>query len=148
MAKRRTSDANREAARTSAVGPISKALLRALAVLFVITLSVVIAEPFFMLLPRLTSSTSAHGGAVAALSSGGLAGLTHALPASAGPEAPILIITASSEPFSAYYPEILHADGLNEFAVADLSAVSAAMLSDYKVALLDDVKLTPKGVRG
>ena len=37
------------------------------------------------------------------------------------PGGPILVVTSSSAPFSAYYAEILRNEGLNEFAAADVS---------------------------
>jgi WD40 repeat protein len=55
------------------------------------------------------------------------------------PGGPILIITsASSTPpnFGAYYSEILRTEGFNEFAVADIGAVSAATLNAYDVVIL------------
>jgi hypothetical protein len=59
-----------------------------------------------------------------------------------GPGGPILIIASASNPFSRYYTEILRAEGLNSFAVSDISAVSAATLASYDVVLLGEVALT------
>ncbi len=42
-----------------------------------------------------------------------------------GPGGPILIIASSANQFTRYYAEILRAEGLNEFAVTDISSVSA-----------------------
>ena len=53
-------------------------------------------------------------------------------PPDSGPGGPILVITKSSNPFSQYYAEILRAEGLNEFALADISTVSAATLADLR----------------
>ena len=59
-----------------------------------------------------------------------------------GPGGPILVITKSSNPYSTYYPEILRAEGLNAFATADISTVSAANLANYKLVLLSEMTLT------
>ncbi len=70
----------------------------------------------------------------------GLAGrAAAALPAPPG--GPILVITDSSNPFTQYYAEILRAEGLNEYAVADIGSVNAGMLANYDVAILGE--LTP-----
>ncbi len=70
----------------------------------------------------------------------GLAGpAAAALPVAPG--GPILVITDSSNPFTQYYAEILRAEGLNEFAVADIGSVNAGMLASYDVAILGE--LTP-----
>ena len=53
-----------------------------------------------------------------------------------GPGGPILVITSPSSTFGKYYAEILRAEGLNAFAVADISTVSATTLADYDVAIL------------
>jgi hypothetical protein len=63
-------------------------------------------------------------------------------PPDSGPGGPILVITRSSNPFSQYYAEILRAEGLNEFALRDISTVSAATLGGYDVAILGDMTLT------
>ncbi len=63
-------------------------------------------------------------------------------PPDSGPGGPILVITKSSNPFTQYYAEILRAEGLNEFAVRDISSVSAATLAGYDVAILGDMTLT------
>jgi hypothetical protein len=59
-----------------------------------------------------------------------------------GPGGPILVVSTTANPFSRYYAEILRAEGLNEFAVADLSTVSAATLSTYNVVILGEATLT------
>src|SRR6476659_6678208 len=43
-----------------------------------------------------------------------------------GPGGPILVIGSGNNPFSNYLGEILRAEGLNEFAVRDISAISAS----------------------
>ncbi len=59
----------------------------------------------------------------------------------APPGGPILVITSSST-FSGYYAEILRNEGFNAFAVADISAVSAATLAAYDVAILAPTTLS------
>lgn len=58
------------------------------------------------------------------------------------PGGPILVITTSSNPFGEYYAEILRAEGLNEFAVEDVSTVTAATLAGYDIAIVADMTLT------
>lgn len=53
-----------------------------------------------------------------------------------GPGGPILVVTSPSAKFSGYYAEILRAEGFNEFAVADISALTSSSLSTYDVVLL------------
>jgi hypothetical protein len=60
-----------------------------------------------------------------------------------GPGGPILVVRSAANVFSAYYAEILRAEGLNEFAVEDLANVTAAMLSAYDLVLLGETPLTP-----
>ena len=71
---------------------------------------------------------------------------TPAPAAGTGPGGPVLVITSSSRPFSSYYTEILRAEGLNAFTVADLSAVTPALLSQHDVAILGEVPLSPADV--
>ncbi len=63
-----------------------------------------------------------------------------------GPGGPILVVTSPSNPFGTYYAEILRAEGLNEFAMADLSTVSAATLGAYDVVILSQLALNPAQV--
>jgi hypothetical protein len=63
-------------------------------------------------------------------------------PPTEGPGGPVLIITAASNPFTVYYAEILRAEGLNLFAVADISTVSAQTLAGYDVVILGQMPLT------
>jgi Bacterial Ig-like domain len=58
-----------------------------------------------------------------------------------GPGGPILIITSKANGFSQYYAEILHNEGLNEFAVKDLAQVSAPELAKYDIALLGEMPI-------
>ncbi|MGH2941803.1 MAG: DUF4082 domain-containing protein, partial [Solirubrobacteraceae bacterium] len=62
-------------------------------------------------------------------------------PPDSGPGGPILVITRSTNRFTQYYAEILRAEGLNEFAVRDISTVSAATLAGYDVAILGEMPL-------
>lgn len=66
-------------------------------------------------------------------------GMATALPPEQGPGGPILVITSAANPFSGYYAEILRAEGLNAFAVADIAAVSAATLDAYDVVILGEM---------
>ena len=69
-----------------------------------------------------------------------------AAPYGAGPGGPILIISDARNPVSQYYAEILLAEGLNEFSLADISSVNDSMLSQYDVAILSQVVLTSSQV--
>jgi hypothetical protein len=60
----------------------------------------------------------------------------------AEPGGPILVVSAAANPFSKYATEILLAEGLNEYASSDISAVTAGMLSTYDVVILGDIPLT------
>ncbi|OLD17181.1 MAG: hypothetical protein AUJ01_09500 [Acidobacteria bacterium 13_1_40CM_3_65_5] len=59
-----------------------------------------------------------------------------------GPGGPILIVSSTSNPYSRYYAEILRAEGLNEFAVRDLSTVTATTLSAFDLVILGETPLT------
>jgi hypothetical protein len=63
-----------------------------------------------------------------------------------GPGGPVLVITQGTNGFSTYYPEILRAEGLNAFAVRDISAVDATTLNGFDVAILGEMTLTPAQV--
>ena len=58
------------------------------------------------------------------------------------PGGPVLVVTSTSNPFSAYYTEILRAEGLNIFSIADIGDVSAASLASYDVVVLGEMTLT------
>jgi len=60
----------------------------------------------------------------------------------AGPGGPILVLTSASAPYSTYYAEILRAEGLNEFAMADIGSLSAASLAPYDVVILPKMSVT------
>ncbi|MFD9124963.1 Ig-like domain-containing protein [Kitasatospora sp. NPDC059571] len=65
-------------------------------------------------------------------------------PPGAGPgnEGPILLISSAANPYTAYYTEILKAEGLNYYKISDLSSVTAATLASYDVVLLGETPLT------
>ncbi len=67
-------------------------------------------------------------------------------PPDQGPGGPILVVSTPSNPFTRYYAEILRAEGLNAFAVADLSTVTATTLSSYDVVVLGEMPLTAADV--
>jgi hypothetical protein len=58
-----------------------------------------------------------------------------------GPGGPILVVTDSGDSYGTYYAEILRAEGLNEFAVADKSALNPSTLAGYDVVVLASVDL-------
>ena len=64
------------------------------------------------------------------------------VPDNSGPGGPILVISSASNPFSRYYGEILSAEGLNEYLVADISTVTSTTLANYDVVILGDMSLT------
>ena len=59
------------------------------------------------------------------------------------PGGPVLVVTNPGDRFSDYYAEILRAEGLNEFATANVGSLSAGLLSSYQV-----VVLAPAGLSG
>ena len=59
-----------------------------------------------------------------------------------GPGGPILVVTSTSATFSKYYAEILRAEGLNEFTVADISTVTSSSLAPYDTVILGNTALT------
>ena len=58
-----------------------------------------------------------------------------------GPGGPILVVTSAQNGFSQYYPEILRAEGLNEFSVLDVAQLDRAPLERYGVVLLGELSL-------
>jgi hypothetical protein len=62
-----------------------------------------------------------------------------------GPGGPILLIASSSNPFGRYYTEILRAEDLNLFAVADISSVTATTLAAHDICILGQIPLTSLG---
>jgi Bacterial Ig-like domain len=59
-----------------------------------------------------------------------------------GPGGPILVVTSALNGFSQYYPEILRAEGLNEFNVLDVAQLDRAPLKRYGVVLLGELSLS------
>jgi hypothetical protein len=55
---------------------------------------------------------------------------------------PILLITSTANPFSNYYAEILKTEGFNYAKSVDLSALNAATLAGYDLALLGETPLS------
>jgi hypothetical protein len=65
-----------------------------------------------------------------------------AAPPGQGPGGPILVVANGGDPFGRYYAEILQAEGLDEYAVTDVSALDAATLASYRVVILAQTGLT------
>jgi hypothetical protein len=63
-------------------------------------------------------------------------------PPNDGPGGPILVVSSTGNPFSRYYAEILRAEGLNAFAVTDLTNVTATLLNSYDVVIIGEIPLT------
>ncbi len=63
-------------------------------------------------------------------------------PPTVGPGGPILVVTATANPFTVYLGEILRGEGLNEFAFADIGAVTSTSLATYDVVILGEMPLT------
>ncbi len=59
-----------------------------------------------------------------------------------GPGGPILVVTSGSANFGTYYAEILRTEGLNAFAVADISTLTPGTLAAYDVVVLAKMPLT------
>ena len=68
-------------------------------------------------------------------------GVAHADP-NQGPGGPILVITNGNQNFGKFYAEILRTEGFNEFAVAEIGAVTATTLNSYDVVILAKVAVT------
>jgi hypothetical protein len=64
-------------------------------------------------------------------------------PPGQGPGGPILVVTNAQNPYGKYYAEILSAEGLNLFDVADIAAVNATVLGAHDVVILAEMTLTP-----
>jgi hypothetical protein len=79
--------------------------------------------------------------AALAIGSVGVASAAAAAPGQ-GPGGPVLVIANPGDPFGHYDAEILTAEGLDEFAVADLGGVTGQTLSNYRVAVLAQTSLT------
>ncbi|MEV6302489.1 DUF4082 domain-containing protein [Actinoplanes sp. NPDC051861] len=66
-------------------------------------------------------------------------------PPDQGPGGPVLVIKSAvsgASGFTSFAAEVLRAEGLNEFATVDLSAVTPAVLGQYDVVLLGSTPLT------
>ena len=63
-------------------------------------------------------------------------------PASTGPGGPVLVISSLQNPFTQYFSEILNTEGLNEYAVTDISGITSTVLSNYDVVILGDMALS------
>ncbi|HEV8315895.1 MAG TPA: fibronectin type III domain-containing protein, partial [Vicinamibacterales bacterium] len=64
----------------------------------------------------------------------------------AGPGGPVLVVTSAANPFTYYYAEILRAEGLNAFGVADIATVTPQNLAAYDVVILGEMALSPSQV--
>ena len=95
-----------------------------------------------------TSVTDAAGNALAAPYTWSFttANATGATDLTQGPGGSILVLYNTSNPFSEYTAEILRAEGLDSFASAAVSTLSAGLLSQYDVAVLGDVAVTSQQV--
>ena len=60
------------------------------------------------------------------------------------PTPPILIVVnnTTANPLGGFYEQILRAEGINSFAIAQLSSLSLATLDDYRLAILAETALT------
>src|SRR5687767_14945332 len=74
------------------------------------------------------------------------ANLASAQPPDQGPGGPILIVTSPGNAFTKYNAEILRAEGLNAFAVADIATVTPAVLAGYDVVIHGEMLLSPAQV--
>ncbi|MEO6024841.1 MAG: hypothetical protein ABIP64_17360, partial [Burkholderiales bacterium] len=59
-----------------------------------------------------------------------------------GPGGPILVVTSPASTYGTYYTEILRNEGLNTFAVSDISAVTSGNLAGYDVVILPKMPLS------
>ena len=89
-----------------------------------------------------TAAKDLAGNAMAAAFSAPFTTGTAQLPLDQGPGGPILVVTTPANPFSKYYAEILRAEGLNAFQVADMPSVSAATLTGFDVVILGEGALS------
>jgi hypothetical protein len=83
---------------------------------------------------RSLPARAAAVGAAAALLLAMAAPVTAAIPPPSG--GPILVVTSGADGFGRYLPEILRAEGLNEFDVADVGALSPQLLASHSVVVL------------
>lgn len=59
-----------------------------------------------------------------------------------GPGGPMLVITTNTDKYSTYYAEILRAEGLSYFDVADISTVNTSTLANYNAVIVSEMSLT------
>ena len=64
------------------------------------------------------------------------------LPPDQGPGGPILVVTSAGNKFGLYLNEVLRAEGMTEFGVADIATVNATTLLSYDVVLLGEMALS------
>src|SRR4051794_16407103 len=67
-------------------------------------------------------------------------------PIDQGPGGPVLVIAGDSSGWAHYYAEVLRNEGLNEFDVSDLAAVTPSVLAAHDVAILGQTSLSPAQV--
>ncbi len=89
-----------------------------------------------------TAVTDLSGNALAAPVSWSFATAPSPTNPTQGTGGPILVVTSSANPFTQYYAEILHAEGLNAFTTADASQISSAALAPYRIVILGEQTLT------
>jgi len=94
------------------------------------------ANPQRDLMPEVSQADSASAPAPSLKADGAAMSLNQA------PGGPILVIVTSANPMTHYYTEILRAEGLNAFAVADITDVDAGLLAAYDIAILAEMSLT------
>ena len=58
------------------------------------------------------------------------------------PQPPMLLVTSSARPFSAYAAEILKTEGLSAYTTLDVSLISPSVLSGFDEVVLGDAALT------
>ena len=88
----------------------------------------------------LLARAAALGIAAAALLVTIAASATAAVPPPPG--GPILVVTSGADGFSGYLPEILRAEGLNEFDVADVGQLSGPLLAGHGMVVLGSTPLS------
>jgi hypothetical protein len=64
-----------------------------------------------------------------------------------GPGGPILLVGNSDYPFSTYVPEILRAEGLNEFATVDITSLGEDDLGKYRLVILGQTPVSTDQAR-
>lgn len=75
-----------------------------------------------------------------------LLAVTLAASAALAQNKPILVVTSTANPFSAYNSEILKAEGLNLFETADIGSISPTSLAVYNIVILGHVGLNSSQV--